>query len=495
MEQVMAEKLGKYKAKRDFKSTPEPAARGGADGGGDSRFVVQEHHARSLHWDLRLERDGVLVSWAIPKGIPTDPKRNHLAVHVEDHPLEYIDFEGEIPEGNYGAGTVEVWDHGNYETHKFLDDEVMVTFHGERLSGRYVLFQTKGKNWMIHRMDPPEEGTEPMPERIAPMMARLSGLPRDDADYAFEIKWDGVRAIYYSEGGRGTITNRNEREITIQYPELRELARALGSHAVVLDGEIVTLDDSGRPSFERLQRRMHLGSESAIRRLAQSTPVVYMIFDLLHLDGHSTMSLPYEERRRLLERLELAGSHWQVPGNHVGDGKAMLDASAARGLEGVVAKRLGCPYEPGRRVRHWLKVKNVLRQEFVVGGWLPGQGGRSGRLGSLAVGYYDVTPAEAQRRKEPQRLKYAGNVGTGFKQPDLEEIGALLEPLRRKTSPFDGRQPPKQTVFVEPKLVAEVEFRELTRTRTLRAPSFKGLRDDKPPQDVILELPDGQAEA
>jgi bifunctional non-homologous end joining protein LigD len=184
-----------------------------------------------------------------------------------------------------------------------------------------------------------------------------------------------------------------------------------------------------------------------------------------------------------------------VPGNHIGDGKAMLEASAERGLEGVVAKRLGCPYEPGRRVRHWLKIKNVYRQELVIGGWLPGQGGRAGRLGSLALGYHDVTAAGAKKRKQPQRLVYAGQCGTGFKQQDLELLGKKLEKLRRRDSPFDGRQPPKQTVFVEPKLVAEIEFREWTRTRTLRAPSFKGLRDDKPAQDVVLELPETEGES
>jgi bifunctional non-homologous end joining protein LigD len=481
-------KLDEYKRKRDFAATPEPEGKRGS-GEDQPRFVVHEHHARSLHWDLRLEHDGALASWAIPKGIPADPKRNHLAVHVEDHPLEYIDFAGEIPQGEYGAGEVKIWDSGTYETHKWRHDEVMVTFHGERLEGRYVLFQTDGKNWMIHRMDPADPDREAMPDRIAPMMARLSTLPGDDERWGFEIKWDGVRCVLYGEGGRVRMTNRNLRDITMQYPELRELGRALGSHEVVLDGEIVTLNEQGRPSFERLQRRMHVASEAAVRRLSKSLPVIYMIFDLLYLDGHSTITLPYTDRRSLLEQLELSGPHWQTPAYHRGEGEALLEASREQGLEGVVAKRLDSPYEPGKRSPCWRKVKNTLRQEFVVGGWLPGQGGRGGSVGSLAVGYYDPGLEQARREGSEQKLLYAGNVGTGFKQEDLARLGELLEGLRTEQSPFHGRQPPKKTVFVRPQLVVEVEYRELTRTRTLRAPSYKGLRDDKDPREVVLELP------
>ena len=228
----------------------------------------------SLHWDLRLEHDGTLASWAVPKGIPPDPRKNHLAVRTEDHPLEYLDFHGEIPEGEYGAGTMRIWDRGTYETHKWRDDEVMVTFHGERVQGRYVLFRTGGKNWMIHRMDPPQDpDREPMPERIEPMLARIGTLPRDDDRWAYEIKWDGVRAIGYADGGRLRLASRNGRDITPRYPELRELGRALAGHEAVLDGEVVAFDAEGRPSFQRLQRRMHLTSEHAVRRLAQSDPV------------------------------------------------------------------------------------------------------------------------------------------------------------------------------------------------------------------------------
>jgi bifunctional non-homologous end joining protein LigD len=492
---VATKKLSKYKQKRDFETTPEPVGCDSEPSGDEQRFVIHEHHARNLHWDLRLERDGVLVSWAIPKGIPNDPKRNHLAVHVEDHPLEYIDFAGKIPEGEYGAGKVEIWDSGTYETHKFRDDEVMVTFHGERLKGKYVLFQTRGKNWMIHRMDPPERGREPMPDRIVPMMAKLSRLPRNDEGWAYEIKWDGVRAILYCEGGRVRLTSRNLRDVTSQYLELRGVGRELGSREVVLDGEVVAFDEDERPNFGLLQHRMHVGSESTVRRLMKTIPVVYMIFDVLYLDGHSTMDLPYEERRELLAGLELDGSHWRTPAHHIGDGEAMVEASREQGLEGIVAKRLDSRYEPGRRSGAWLKVKNRPSQEVVVGGWLPGQGRREDRIGSLAVGYYDMTRAEAEAKGAEQQLRYAGNVGSGFKEKDLEKLATLLGPLRREASPFEGRQPPKGTVFVEPNIVVEVEFAQWTRTNTLRAPSYKGVRDDKDPQDVVLELEEGKAVA
>ena len=472
----MAQKLTEDKRKRDFEKTKEPAgARRKRKAG--SRFVVHEHHARNLHWDLRLERDGVLASWAIPKGIPTDPKRNNLAVHVEDHPLEYIDFAGEIPQGEYGAGEVKIWDQGTYECEKWRDDEVIAVFHGERLQGKYVLFQTKGKNWMIHRMDPPADpGEEPMPEHVMPMMARLAELPRDDANYGFEIKWDGVRTVAYVEGGRVRLESRTLRDVTRQYPELRKLGRAMGSRRAVLDGEVVAFDEEGRPSFQRLQPRMHVVSESTIRRRVSDTPVVYMVFDVLWLEGHSTMSLPYTERRKLLEQLDLNGDNWRTPSYHVGDGQAMVDASEQQGLEGVVAKRLDSRYEPGARSGAWLKVKNKMSQELVIGGWLPGEGGRRNTLGSLAVGYYD-----------DGSLRYAGNVGTGFTQRTLAELLQELQQRERPDSPFEGRQPPKATRFVEPELVAEVEFRGWTKTRTLRQPSFKGLRDDKYARDVIFE--------
>ena len=480
----MADRLARYRDMRDLASSSEPAGERAQAETGPARFVVQEHHATRLHWDLRLERDGVLVSWAIPNGIPEDPRQNRKAVHTEDHPLDYIDFEGEIPTGNYGAGTMRVWDHGTYECEKWEQRKVMVRFHGERLNGRYALFQTSsGKDWMIHRMDPPADpDREPMPERLVPMLARLAALPPDDDEWAFEIKWDGIRAIAYSEPGRLRLESRNLNDITPRWPEVRALNRALSSHSAVLDGEIVALDAGGRPSFERLQQRMHLSSDSAVRRRARDLPAVYVLFDLLHLDGHSLMGLPYSERRERLQELALDGPAWMTPDYHTGSGAELLAASRKRGLEGIVAKRLRSPYEPGRRSTSWIKVKNTRRQEVVIGGWLPGQGRRRERIGALVAGYYDEPQGN-----EPPALRYAGKVGTGFDEAALDELARLLDPDRRATSPFSGRQPPKGAVFVEPRHVADVDFTEWTAEGLLRHPSYKGLRDDKQPLEVVRE--------
>jgi bifunctional non-homologous end joining protein LigD len=471
----MAKRLESYRAKRDFEKTTEPA--GGEGGGGEGRFVIQEHNARNLHWDLRLEHEGVLVSWALPRGVPEHPDENRLAVHTEDHPLEYLDFHGEIPKGEYGAGTMEVWDSGTYEAEKFRADEVIATFHGERIQGRYALFATRGKDWLLHRMDPPADPSyEPMPDKLSPMLARPGELPRDEGRWGFEVKWDGIRTVAFLDHGHITLQGRNFTDFTPRYPEVRELARQLGARRLILDGEVVAFDTEGRPSFERLQSRMHLASDSAVRRRVKDTPVTYVIFDLLYLDGHSTLALGYEQRRELLEALELEGPAWRAPAYHRGEGSALLAATRELGIEGVVAKRLDSTYEPGRRSSGWLKVKNILEQDVVIGGWTPGEGGRSSTLGALAVGVVDGG-----------KLAYAGKVGTGFTEKTLALVQRELEPLRRDSSPFEGRQPPKGTVFVEPKLVARVELREWTRSGTMRAPSFKGLRDDVDPQDCIRE--------
>jgi bifunctional non-homologous end joining protein LigD len=485
----VADRLKQYRGKRDAQATPEPAGEPAAaapapqDG---NRFVVQEHDATRLHWDLRLEHDGVAVSWAIPNGIPEDPKDNRLAVHTEDHPLEYLEFEGDIPKGSYGAGTMRIWDRGTYEPHKFDDAKVEVTFHGERLRGRYGLFplqrrkgEPPGKDWMIHRMDPPTDPTrQPMPDHLKPMLARPGALPPDDAKWAFEIKWDGVRALVYSEPGRIRFESRNGNDVTSSYPELKAMNRALSSHRAILDGEIVAFDEHGRPSFGRLQSRMHVGSESAARRRAKDVPVAFVAFDLLWLDGHPLLDEPYAQRRARLRELALEGPSWRTPDHVEGDGAAVLAASVENGLEGVVAKRLDSPYEPGRRSACWLKVKNVRREDVVVGGWVPGTGRRDDRIGALLVGV-----------EQDGALRYAGRVGTGFTEAELDRLAKLLE--RREDSPFaDGdagaAKPPKGSVFVHPTRVAEVEFTEWTSDGMLRHPSYKGLREEAP-QSAFLD--------
>ncbi|HXP28961.1 MAG TPA: non-homologous end-joining DNA ligase, partial [Solirubrobacteraceae bacterium] len=462
-----AARLKQYHDKRDFAKTSEPSG-AEADGeqaakrssakraaakpkqrattGKQPRFVIHEHSATRLHWDLRLERDGVLASWAVPKGLPPEPKDNRLAVWTEDHPLEYVDFHGEIPKGQYGAGTMTIWDRGAYEVLKWEPRKIEVALHGERIDARYALFPISAppgdgeqpKEWMIHRMDPPEDATrEPMPEHVKPMLARAGALPSDEHAWAYEIKWDGVRAIAYSTPGELRLESRNLKEISAQYPEVRALNRALSSHEAILDGEIVAFDERGLPSFAKLQRRMHVSASAQVKRLAKDAPVTYMIFDLLWLDGHSLVALPYAERRERLSALGLAGAAWQTPDHLTGKAEDVLAATAAQKLEGVVSKRLDAPYVPGARNGDWLKIKNFGRQELVVGGWLPGEGRRRERIGALLVGVYDPDG----------KFRYAGRVGTGFSDAELDKLAKLLAPLQRKDSPFDaGERPPRGAI-------------------------------------------------
>jgi bifunctional non-homologous end joining protein LigD len=331
----VGDRLEEYRRKRDARRTPEPVPAGPPPSGRNDTFVIQQHHARRLHWDLRLERDGVLVSWAVPRGLPRDPARNHLAVHTEDHPLEYADFHGEIPAGEYGAGRMTIYDRGTYETEKWRDNEVIVVLSGSRVAGRYVLFQTNGKDWMIHRMDPPEPGWTRMPE-VRPMTASPAArLPADDDAWAYELEWDGVRALAAVDGGRLRVEGG--------YPELRAMAESLAPTECLLDGVVVAFDKDGRISRSTLE--------------AGRTPVHYLAFDLLWLDGISTMDEPYAGRRELLDGLELAGPNWQTPPYFPGGGEFALQASREQGLPGVVAKRLDAPYTPGKRTRQWLRVR------------------------------------------------------------------------------------------------------------------------------------------
>ena len=476
--------LATYRRKRDPARTPEPVPKRSRPQrtGKDDTFVIQEHHATALHWDFRLERGGVLVSWAVPKGLPLDPKSNHLAVHTEDHPLEYATFEGDIPKGEYGGGQVILWDTGTYECEKWTDREVKVTLHGGRVEGRYVLFKTgeRDRDWMVHRVDPPPADFTPMPTLVHPMLAVLrEEIPREQGAYGYEFKWDGVRAVVYVDGGRPRVLSRNDRDVTASYPELRALAESLGARQVVLDGEIVALDAQGRPSFEALQSRMHVTNSAQVRRLMSQTPVTYLVFDVLYADGRSLLEEPYVERRRILESLSLSGPSWQTPPHFEGDGDAVLAASRQQGLEGVLAKRLDSRYYPGKRSDCWLKVKNLRTQEVVIGGWKPGAGRRAGAIGSLLLG----VPG-------PAGLEFAGHVGTGFTDRMLRDLEAQLAPLARDDSPFDTtvpREHARNAKWVEPTVVGEVAFGEWTREGRLRHPAWRGLRPDKSAADVVRE--------
>jgi bifunctional non-homologous end joining protein LigD len=473
---MAADRLERYRSKRDFERTPEPPPRA-VEAAATGRFVVQEHHARRLHWDLRLEHEGTLASWALPRGFPETPGEDLPAARTEDHPLGYIDFEGEIPAGSYGAGSVTVWDQGSYRADSFEDGKVVVELQGQRLHGRYALYRMRDDDWRIHRMDPPDPGRAVMPDRIVPMLAQIGSLPADEARYGFEVKWDGIRALLYWRPGRLRIETRNLAEVSARWPELRGIGEELAARSAVLDGEIVAFDDEGRPSFERLQSRMHVTGEAAIRRRAAEIRATYVIFDLLWLEGEGLMDRPYTERRERLEALALHGAAWQTPGYHRGEGARLLEATREQGLEGVVAKRLDSRYEPGRRSGAWVKIKNRSRQEFVIGGWLRGEMGRASRLGAILVGYRD----------DEGRLRYAGKVGMGFSDADRAALRARLCELEREDSPFVGRQPVKNAIFAEPVLLAEIEFDGWTSSHMLRHPSYKGLRDDLDAGNVVRE--------
>ncbi|MBN9624475.1 MAG: hypothetical protein J0H06_16285, partial [Actinobacteria bacterium] len=358
----MAKKLSEYERKRDFGKTAEPAGRKGKAAGKGKpekkpRFVVQEHSATRLHWDLRLEHDGVGVSWAVPNGIPRDPSENRKAIHTEDHPLEYMTFEGTIPKGEYGAGTIAIWDSGTYELEKWWDGEIIFRFEGKRLRGRYVLFRAGGpKDWMIHRMDPAEGDPDPFPEPFQPMLANRGELPRSTRGWAAELAWGGVRALARCRPGRLDLRAADLTDIGARWPEVHRLTRQVGARDLVLDGELVVFDADGRPDRERLARRDRPGSDSALRRRARENPATYVIFDLLHLDGENLTDAPYKRRRELLEGLELDGDAWRTPRAATTKIKELLAAAGAQGVEGLVLKRRSSRYVPGRRTGDWLFV-------------------------------------------------------------------------------------------------------------------------------------------
>jgi bifunctional non-homologous end joining protein LigD len=477
------DKLQAYRDKRDPERTPEPVPAGPPPGSADhtepagGTFVIQEHHARRLHWDFRLERDGVLVSWALPKGVPDDPGVNHLAVHTEDHPLEYAGFEGSIPRGEYGGGEVTIWDRGSYETVKWAADEVKVVLHGRRLDGGWALFQTKGTQWMIHRE------RQALPVSLIPMLAVAGTMPTAGREnWALEMKWDGVRALAFIEHGALRLMSRTGRDITMAYPELKGLGSALAMRhkQLLLDGEIVVFGASGWPEFEALQPRIHVRDATQAAQLAAQLPVSYLAFDLLQLDGRPLLDRLYRERRELLDGLGISGPHWQAPPSFPGeDYDAVREVSRQHAMEGIMAKRLDSKYVAGGRSDFWRKLKNVHRQEVVVAGWKPGKGNREGQVGSLLVGVHG-----------PEGLTYAGHVGTGFTVETLRMLTGRLAPLRRDTSPFDGDVPPEHArtaVWAEPELVIDVSFGLWTRAGRMRAPVYKGLRDDKDPAEVVRE--------
>ncbi len=501
------DRLATYRSMRDESKTPEPVPADAPPPTSGNSFVIQEHHARKLHYDFRLEHDGVLVSWAIPKGVPTDLAQNHLAVQTEDHPLAYGAFEGTIPAGQYGAGDVTIWDKGTYELEKWRDGkEVIATLHGEKHgSHRYALIQTGGRdgqsenNWLIHLMKSVEDqpirtaradsrrkvigGSRPVrraSDRLpSPMLASPGTLGElgDTAQWAFEMKWDGIRALARIEHGHVQLISRNGIDLTVTYPELAVLGTVVGDDTT-LDGEIVALNKAGRPDFGLLQKRMNLNKPAEVDRAAAGTPVQFMVFDLLEHEGQSLTALPYDRRREMLESLLGSNGAIQVPPAFDGSAAEAMATSRALGLEGVIAKRRSGTYTAGKRTRTWIKLKHHLAQEVVVGAWRPGSGARSHRVGSLLMGI-----------PEDGALRYVGRVSSGISDKQFDALAGKFRRMSRVTSPF-VELPVADAAdahFITPTLVGEVEFSEWTPTGKLRHPVWRGWRPDKSPRDVLPE--------
>ena len=458
--------LGDYRRKRDPKKTPEPF-------GGDASptapiFVIQRHDARRLHYDLRLERDGALASWAVPKGLPFRAGERHLAVHVEDHPLDYATFEGVIPAGEYGAGAVEIWDRGTYE---LLEEKrgggLTVRLHGERAQGVWTLVPARldgdERNWLLLRKDAPADDAPTFRPQLAQLAERL---PKGNG-WLYEPKWDGYRAIVTVSGAEATLTSRNGTDLTERFRDVaRAAVRAVRSPSAVIDGEVCALDEDGTARFESLQ--------------SGSGRLILMAFDLLSVDDEPVHTRPLEERRRLLEELLDPSVEEVRLSPAFDDGDALLAAAEAQGLEGVVAKRADAPYRPGRRTPEWQKVKLRSQEDFPIVGYTRGTGRRA-KLGALVLG-----------RREPDGLHWAGNVGSGLTDDEVDRLRELLRPLERGTSPLVStpkmpRIRAADVTWLEPVLSAEVTYAEKTREGRLRAPVYLGVRDDVPMERPPIE--------
>jgi bifunctional non-homologous end joining protein LigD len=511
--------LQKYQAKRKFQETPEPKGVVKA-GKGPLRFVIQKHAASRLHFDLRLEAEGTLKSWAVPKGPSVIPHEKRLAIMVEDHPLDYLLFEGTIPKGNYGGGTVMVWDEGTYhppgvagreESERIISEGLQegrlhVVLHGKKLHGEFAVIRTKQapNSWLFFKKDDvsaeaPQGDQDrsvlsnrtmeeiaaakkpatadridlsgapkaPMPHNVSPMLATPAAGPFDHPDWIFEVKWDGYRAIAEVEKGKVRLYSRNNLAFEKRYAPIVQALEHL-DHEAVLDGEVVALDAAGRPRFQLLQEYQK----------AQKGTLVYQVFDLLHLDGHDLQKLPLVQRKALLAQILNDLPNVRLSEHIVAHGVAFFDAASRKGLEGVVAKEGRSRYQQGVRSRSWLKLKTHLRQEAVIGGFTEGKGARK-ELGSLVLGVY-----------ENGDLVYVGHAGTGFSDQTLADLLSRLQPLVQATCPFKKRPQVNARVhWVEPRLVCEVSFGEWTNDGNMRHPVFLRLREGKDPTTVRREHP------
>jgi bifunctional non-homologous end joining protein LigD len=511
--------LQKYREKRSFDKTPEPA---GDNAKSAHRYCVQRHHARHLHYDFRLEVGGTLKSWAVPKGPTLDPTEKRLAMMVEDHPIEYGGFEGVIPPGNYGAGSVMLWDRGSWELldkgtaqEQIARGDFKFRIHGEKIRGEFALVRMKrgkGNEWLlIKKKDEsaspgwnPEDhsrsvvsgrsqeeiaqgldaepkaksetaGELEMPKgavkarmlkSVAPMLAEIGrGEPPEKDGWLFEVKWDGVRAICYIEDGRVRMLSRNGNVMDQQYPELSVMPHHVKAESAILDAEIVALDAKGVPSFERLQQRINVTDAGAIATLTRHVPVDMYVFDVMYVDGYDLRGVPFEQRKQFLRDLLIPSNTIRLSDAFAGSGKGLLDAVKAQGIEGIVAKRKNSFYE-SKRGSDWVKYKATTSETFVICGMLDGE---REFFGALLLGYYDG-----------ENLRWAGNVGTGFDNRMMRIVYEKLAPLTTKKCPLVAEKglPKKSVTWLEPRITCEVKFASRTEDHKLRAPVFLGLRAD-----------------
>jgi len=456
-------KLDSYFSKRDFGKTPEPQAQMKMTN--QNRFSVQLHDASNLHYDLRLEDKGVLLSWAIPKGLPHTPGVKRLAIRTEDHPMEYLNFEGTIPKGEYGAGEMWVFALGETKWIKKTEKSYEFELDSKQLKGHYKLYKTKGDQWLIERKNDAQNNM--LNEVLKPQLADATKSVPTKFNFSFEIKWDGIRSLIYVEDDKVKILSRSGRDITKQFPELQIAPDAFEIENGIFDGEIISMDEQGRPIFSDVISRLHTAGERSIQAATQKNPVYCYLFDCLYLDGRNICSEPLKKRQAWLRVSLKKNNHFRLS-EAMSDGKALLDAAKKMKLEGIMAKDLTKPYEIGSRNRNWLKIKFRETITAQILGYTKGKGDRSNLFGALHIAQNDG-----------DAWKYLGKVGTGFNEAKMIEVLALLKEQRESTKLIEENiDDPQRTVWIEPILWCEVQYASLTNTGTLREPVFLGLRPD-----------------
>lgn len=457
------EQLEKYSKKRDFEKTPEPEAQV-FDGKGNS-FVIHRHHASRLHYDLRLEKDGVLKSWAVPKGLPPAPGIKRLAVQTEDHPMEYLKFEGTIPKGQYGGGDMWVYASGKYEITKDKKDGFYFMLHSPAISGEYRMIKLKNKDWLMEKVANPQ--VDWLHQDIEPMLAQQRKDVPLTENYIYEVKWDGIRVMVSLDEGKVTLRSRNNVDLTRKFPELIDAEKSFRASCGLFDGEIVCLDEAGRPVFKEVIHRMQRSSEGDIERAMKKHKAYCYLFDVLYLDGRPVVNEPLIRRRTWLNDAIKKDSYYRIS-EIVEDGEALFSAAGELGLEGIMAKDKTSRYFPGKRTDTWYKVKVRQTAESYVIGYTAGKGNREKLFGALHLG--DLING---------KFVYRGKVGTGFDDKMMKEIQSELKKLKETSKPIKEKVlDEKQSVWIEPKLIAEIQYASMTRDGAYREPVFLRLRPD-----------------